>query len=103
MTLKATTRRSENGKDESPAAAPQILSLPPTIELETGEGQPGQALLDSPQAFGIHINGTLVRFRKGRTPLTPEQAEACERDSYVKDNGAEVIYRPKTTKIQRGV
>lgn len=100
MTPQPTTSRPENGKDESSIVARALI--PPILELETGEPQPGQAFLDSPQAFGIHINGVLVRFRKGRTPLTAEQAEACEKHSYVKDNGAEVIYRSKTTKAKKG-
>ena len=48
---------------------------------------------DSPHDFGFHYNGSLYRFRKGRTPLTAELAEACEHEPYVKDNGAKVVYR----------
>lgn len=49
--------------------------------------------LDSPRGFGIWVNGKLRQFKKGRTPLTAEEAIACRADSYVKDNGAEVVTR----------
>lgn len=54
--------------------------------------------LDAPRPFGIHIEGILVRFPKGRTPikdhgeLTADQVlKALKSDSYVADNGAEVV------------
>lgn len=80
----------------------QMPPIPPTQVLEQEEPKKGQAVLDSPRDFGIFVKGILVRFRKGRTPLTPELAKACEEDSYVKDNGAEVIYRPKATNNRKG-
>lgn len=54
--------------------------------------------LDSPQPFGIHIEGILMRFPKGRFPIrdtdTLTQAQilkALKTDGYVADNGAEVV------------
>lgn len=54
--------------------------------------------LDSPRPFGIYIKGVLVRFPKGRTPIKDygvlSQADvlaAVKKDSYVADNGAEVV------------
>lgn len=54
--------------------------------------------LDAPRPFGIHVKGILVRFEKGRTPITTrgevsaeELLEALKTDGYVADNGAEVV------------
>ena len=51
------------------------------------------AILDTPNDFGVHIGGLVHRFRRGKTPLTVEQLEFLKGDSYVKDNGASIIYR----------
>lgn len=77
----------------NPTSEFRVAGLPPTIQMELGEPAKGQAVLDSPRDFGFHYNGTLYRFRQGRTPLTAELAEVCEHEPYVKDNGAKVVYR----------
>lgn len=46
--------------------------------------------LDSPQRFGIWIDGALVQFNKGKTRLTNKQKAECLVNRYVADNGAHV-------------
>lgn len=75
--------------DEAEMEADVVDEAPAAPKAPRGK----QAVLHSPQDFGIHIAGVLHRFRKGKTLLTPEQEAACLSDSYVKDNGAEVLYR----------
>ena len=81
------------GKKPAKVQAPEAKPIP--------EGQ--RALLDSPQDFGIWVKHPLHdgkhelklhRFRKGKTPLSEIEHEACQLHPYVKDNGAEIIYRP---------
>lgn len=62
------------------------------------------AILNSPRPFGIHIpvykpdgkikEQHLHHFRKGKTPLTKVQHDTLSVDSYVTDQGAEILYRP---------
>lgn len=51
------------------------------------------AKLVTHKRFGLHMaDGTLRFFKKGSTHLTAAEAEFLENDSYVEDQGAEVVY-----------
>lgn len=70
--------------EKAPAAAPKA---PAKAKLPSTE----RPYLDSPRPFGIWIGGVLVRFAKGKTVLTAEQAEALKAHPYTSANGAEVV------------
>lgn len=99
----------EDGEAEEESDENEVVSGLTTEEVAAGQRRAGkkrkvveppeipdghQAILSSPRDFGIWIDGKLHRFSKGRTPLTEEQHDACHTDSYVRDNGASVSYRP---------
>lgn len=74
---------------QASAIAPQAE---PHAEDENAKSQElSDHVLDSPQAFGIWINGSLHRFKKGKTRLTHEQKKACLTDKYVRANRAQVL------------
>lgn len=105
----------EGGKDAPKAKAPASESAKAPVEQagfakrvgreSTAPKKPEKVrgpYLDSPRAFGIHIKGHLVRFGKGRTAINDhaykqygltgaDVLEALRKDSYVADNGAEVV------------
>ena len=75
-----------------PQGAPEDVQKPEAPEAPAiPKGT--KPILSSPRDFGVHINGLLHRFKKGRTPLTEEQHDALSIDPYVADNGAEITYK----------
>jgi hypothetical protein len=92
---------------QHPKAASRRVKAPQAKPIPEGM----RALLDSPQDFGIWVKHPipsdddkpkyeqkLHRFRKGKTPLTDIEHEACQLHGYVADNGAKIVYRPLPTK-----
>lgn len=82
-------------KKIQPAPVPvksQISPEPEEMKDQDADAQKiSDHILDSPQAFGIWINGKLHSFKKGRQRLTNEQKKACLEHRYVRDNGASII------------
>lgn len=68
---------SDNGGTQPPAK-PRL----PTTE---------RPYLDTPHAFGVHHEGLLHRFPKGKTKISESLADYLETEQYVADNGAEVV------------
>jgi hypothetical protein len=88
------------GAGDEAGAPEQPLQTPENGSGEDEEGEEEtQAILDSPQAFGIYIDyghgQVLKRFNAGKTPLNKIEEAACLSHKYVADNGAEVIYRKR--------
>lgn len=78
----------------------------PEAETEDAKAdEPKRPVLDSPRPFGIHVKGLVVHFKKGKNLLeampfvtgghgtVKELLKAIKSESYVRDNGAEIIYR----------
>lgn len=90
---------------QKPPVGVKSAIQPDTMMQKVEDAPPGKNpddvsdhILDSPQAFGIWIDGKLHRFLKGKTQLTHRQKEACLTHDYVRANGASVlklVKRPK--------
>lgn len=100
--------KSEDATAKPPAKAAAATKEKPPQQAGFAKGhqstrpvagkEPTRPYLDSPREFGIHIEGILVRFLKGKHPvkasgdISKEKVLAALRtDSYVADNGATLV------------
>lgn len=100
-TPKAKTPASGAAKPAAQAGFAQRVGRESTKPAKPAKMAP--PYLESPRDFGIHIKGHLVRFKKGRTSLAAgayqppygvtlaQVLDALRKDSYVADNGAELM------------